>query len=401
MVGRTLAAVVVLFVLPVGSVVLAAPAHAESIDGVESSITSLEATITSQSTKIHQLTSAYQAASLQSTTLTQQISVDKSSLGGLHAAVDTSQTDLRQAAIRAYTSGETSSASEQVNTNPAVGNEYLSVASGDVSDTVDQLKTQQGRLGQAEANLTEEQKANATAEAAAAKARSQALATATTEQSQLDSLQTKLQQLQAAAVASQNAKEAAAAEAAEQAAGQGAPVNNGLESTVQSEVSPPTSSAPTTTPVTDPTEATSASPVAAAPDTDAPDTTTTTVEASPDTTTPPTTTPESTATDPTTTTTPPTTEAPAVSEPASPAGGSVTPTDFAELAQCESGGNYAENTGNGFYGAYQFSQATWTGLGFPGEPDQEPAAMQDQAAEELQARSGWGQWPACSAALGL
>jgi Transglycosylase-like domain len=398
MVGRTLAAVVVLFVLPVGSVVLAAPAHAESIDGVESSITSLEATITSQSTKIHQLTSAYQAASLQSTTLTQQISADKSSLGGLHAAVNTSQTDLRQAAIRAYTSGETSASSEQVNANPAVGNEYLSVASGDVSDTVDQLKTQQGQLGQAEANLTQEQKANAAAEAAAAKARSQALATAATEQSQLDSLQSKLQQLQAAAVASQNAKEAAAAEAAEQAAGQGAPVNNGLESTVQAEVSPPTSSAPTTTPVTDPAEATSASPV---PDTVAPDTTTTTVEASPDTTTPPTTTPESTATDPTTTTTPPTTEAPAVSEPASPAGGSATPTDFAELAQCESGGNYTENTGNGFYGAYQFSQATWTGLGFPGEPDQEPPAMQDQAAEELQARSGWGQWPACSAALGL
>jgi hypothetical protein len=74
---------------------------------------------------------------------------------------------------------------------------------------------------------------------------------------------------------------------------------------------------------------------------------------------------------------------------------------WAALRQCESGGNYAENTGNGYYGAYQFSQATWSGLGYPGRPDLAPPATQDQAAQRLQARSGWGQWPACSAALGL
>lgn len=72
-----------------------------------------------------------------------------------------------------------------------------------------------------------------------------------------------------------------------------------------------------------------------------------------------------------------------------------------ELRRCESSDNYAENTGNGFYGAYQFSQSTWTGLGYPGRPDQEPPAMQDAAAMKDQAISGWGQWPACSAALGL
>jgi len=71
------------------------------------------------------------------------------------------------------------------------------------------------------------------------------------------------------------------------------------------------------------------------------------------------------------------------------------------LRQCESGDNYAANTGNGYFGAYQFSQATWTGLGYPGSPDQEPPGMQDRAAAQLQARSGWGQWPACAAALGL
>jgi hypothetical protein len=72
-----------------------------------------------------------------------------------------------------------------------------------------------------------------------------------------------------------------------------------------------------------------------------------------------------------------------------------------QLRECESGDNYAENSGNGYYGAYQFSEATWTGLGYPGRPDLEPPAMQDQAAMRLQAEYGWGQWPACSAALGL
>jgi peptidoglycan hydrolase CwlO-like protein len=71
------------------------------------------------------------------------------------------------------------------------------------------------------------------------------------------------------------------------------------------------------------------------------------------------------------------------------------------LRECESGDNYQENTGNGYYGAYQFSQQTWTDLGYPGRPDLEPPAMQDAAAMQLQRQSGWGQWPACAAALGL
>lgn len=72
-----------------------------------------------------------------------------------------------------------------------------------------------------------------------------------------------------------------------------------------------------------------------------------------------------------------------------------------QLRECESSDNYQANTGNGFYGAYQFSQSTWTDLGFPGRPDLEPPGMQDQAAQKDQAQSGWSQWPACSAALGL
>lgn len=74
---------------------------------------------------------------------------------------------------------------------------------------------------------------------------------------------------------------------------------------------------------------------------------------------------------------------------------------WAELRACESGGNYAENTGNGFYGAYQFLPSTWWSIGFSGMPNQAPPAVQDRAAQLLQARSGWGAWPSCSQMLGL
>jgi hypothetical protein len=74
---------------------------------------------------------------------------------------------------------------------------------------------------------------------------------------------------------------------------------------------------------------------------------------------------------------------------------------WAELRQCESGDNYTIDTGNGYYGAYQFSEETWQGLGYPGFPNQATPAVQDQAAQQLEARSGWGQWPECSVKLGL
>ncbi len=85
---------------------------------------------------------------------------------------------------------------------------------------------------------------------------------------------------------------------------------------------------------------------------------------------------------------------------AAPAKGASTGV-WATLRQCESGGNYSIDTGNGYYGAYQFSPATWHGLGYTGFPSQAPPTMQDHAARQLEARSGWGQWPACSRQLGL
>lgn len=79
----------------------------------------------------------------------------------------------------------------------------------------------------------------------------------------------------------------------------------------------------------------------------------------------------------------------------------ATADDFRRLRQCESGGNYAINTGNGFYGAYQFDRGTWNGLGYPGTANQASPATQDAAAAKLQAQRGWSPWPACSRRLGL
>jgi hypothetical protein len=75
--------------------------------------------------------------------------------------------------------------------------------------------------------------------------------------------------------------------------------------------------------------------------------------------------------------------------------------DFARLRDCESGSNYATNTGNGFYGAYQFDLMTWRGLGYSGNPSNASPATQDRAAMQLQSERGWQPWPACSRKLGL
>lgn len=72
-----------------------------------------------------------------------------------------------------------------------------------------------------------------------------------------------------------------------------------------------------------------------------------------------------------------------------------------QLAACESGGNWAINTGNGYYGGLQFTLATWRGVGGTGYPNQNSREEQIARAEILLARSGWGQWPACTAKLGL
>jgi hypothetical protein len=66
------------------------------------------------------------------------------------------------------------------------------------------------------------------------------------------------------------------------------------------------------------------------------------------------------------------------------------------LRMCESHNNYSDNTGNGYYGAYQFALQTWQDLGLTGRPDQASPAIQDYAAKVLHSHAGWNPWPACS-----
>ncbi len=72
------------------------------------------------------------------------------------------------------------------------------------------------------------------------------------------------------------------------------------------------------------------------------------------------------------------------------------------LAQCESGGNWSINTGNGYYGGLQFSLGTWRAYGGTGLPSQHSRATQIAIATKLRnASGGYGAWPGCAAKLGL
>jgi LysM repeat protein len=71
------------------------------------------------------------------------------------------------------------------------------------------------------------------------------------------------------------------------------------------------------------------------------------------------------------------------------------------LAQCESGGNWGINTGNGYSGGLQFSAGTWRANGGTGSAYNASRAEQIRVAERVQASQGWGAWPACSSSLGL
>jgi hypothetical protein len=65
------------------------------------------------------------------------------------------------------------------------------------------------------------------------------------------------------------------------------------------------------------------------------------------------------------------------------------------IAACESGGNPRADTGNGFYGKYQFTLQTWQAIGGSGNPAQASEAEQDRRAARLLATAGAAQWPVC------
>lgn len=76
------------------------------------------------------------------------------------------------------------------------------------------------------------------------------------------------------------------------------------------------------------------------------------------------------------------------------------PADWAALRQCESTGRYDINTGNGYYGAYQFDLSTWRSVGGAGYPNQASPAEQDYRALYLYRMRGWHPWT-CARIAGL
>ena len=72
-----------------------------------------------------------------------------------------------------------------------------------------------------------------------------------------------------------------------------------------------------------------------------------------------------------------------------------TGTNWDAIAACESGGNWATNTGNGFYGGLQFTRSTWQANGGSGEPQNASRAEQIRVAESVKRTQGIGAWPVC------
>ncbi|MBD9732267.1 LysM peptidoglycan-binding domain-containing protein [Streptomyces sp. H28] len=80
----------------------------------------------------------------------------------------------------------------------------------------------------------------------------------------------------------------------------------------------------------------------------------------------------------------------------------ATAAEWDAVAQCESGGNWSINTGNGYYGGLQFSASTWAGYGgtkYASTADQATKAQQIEIAEKVLAGQGKGAWPVCGKGL--
>ncbi|MCT7368733.1 transglycosylase family protein [Mycolicibacterium llatzerense] len=70
------------------------------------------------------------------------------------------------------------------------------------------------------------------------------------------------------------------------------------------------------------------------------------------------------------------------------------------IAQCESGGNWSANTGNGFYGGLQFSPGTWSANGGMGSPAAASRGEQIRVARNVMRTQGIGAWPVCGSQAG-
>ncbi|MFF4426587.1 transglycosylase family protein [Streptomyces sp. NPDC001549] len=80
----------------------------------------------------------------------------------------------------------------------------------------------------------------------------------------------------------------------------------------------------------------------------------------------------------------------------------ATASEWDKVAQCESGGNWAINTGNGYYGGLQFSPSTWAGFGgksYAPQANQASKSQQIAVAEKVLKSQGKGAWPSCGKGL--
>jgi hypothetical protein len=80
-----------------------------------------------------------------------------------------------------------------------------------------------------------------------------------------------------------------------------------------------------------------------------------------------------------------------------PGQANATSVNWDAVAQCESGGDWSINTGNGYYGGLQFVPSTWTANGGTGSPSRASRAEQIRVAENTLRSQGIGAWPVCGA----
>ena len=94
------------------------------------------------------------------------------------------------------------------------------------------------------------------------------------------------------------------------------------------------------------------------------------------------------------------TPAPAPAPAPSTSGDPNDPASWERLSQCEAGGNWATNTGNGYYGGLQFSLSSWNAVGGTGYPHEASRDTQIEMGRRLYNQGGWGHWPGCTRSFG-
>jgi Transglycosylase-like domain len=363
---------------------LVAPVSADPLGTAQANSAELSQEVTDEAVLVHQLSLRYESDRAQANYLGSEVASSQATVQSLQARSRRTESLLRQEALFSYTDEVPAASSvAQFGGNLvelAAQRAYLSLTLGDVSATVVQLQSEQFQLGRALTTLRRQYHSELETGTVAANQRDQAIGEATALQGMLAQAQSQVALL-----------------TSEQHAQAGLPVGNGIVNAVNQQLGTTSSGTRTMAAneqagTTGPTTTASSTPATTAPAATAPATT-----AAPPTTIPPTTAPP--------TTVPPTTAPPTTAADVSSGASAGEPPPLGgvwlELRDCESGDNYQTNTGNGFYGAYQFAGATWSGLGLPGIASDAPYWVQDDAAQRLQAEYGWKPWPACSAALGL